>query len=329
MKHFTACLILACAVYAGDEEVREALATLERAVKTPPTTKWPASAACKALATLLRHEHEGVAEIAWTLAADPRQAGMLRRRAFSALGTLPDSPTDRVRTLMVATLKNGKESRNLRMHAAMVLQQKRFADDGVRAALEEVLLRPDGDGIVQRTCLRTLGATAELATMRRLLRRRELYEHAYFGVRVDVCAGLAALDVRDRAALEILCKLMTDDDAADTTLLVPQEAWLSFWVLTGRTHGIGGQFVRPESLAGERDQRERLWRAAMLRRGVDIGMVRTVEGFTCSNYADVVAAQGRRERIARIRNTAGLQAAADRSRRDFDAIEAEWRGQKK
>ncbi|MFQ5843427.1 MAG: hypothetical protein ACE5JG_00390 [Planctomycetota bacterium] len=316
---------------AARELVEEASKTLAEAVKAPPTTEEQVQRARKAFRTLVKHEPEGLSKIAWTVATDERQSDFVRGEAFLALSELADSSAQRVRALVLPIVKDVKATRALRMFAALVFRKKRFANDDARAVLEQVLLRPVDDEIVQRTCLRSLAVTAELARVRKLLLRRELYDHPYYAIRIDVCSGLAALNVRDRRALEILCSLMTDEDAADKRLQVPQEAWLSFWTLTGRTHGVDGMRVfawRPEPLANEKEMREHLWDSETLRKGVDALMVATVQRFISRNY-DEFAAGPHRGRIPLIRNAGALRAASDTSRRDIDAIEAEWRGAEK
>jgi len=106
-------------------------------------------------------------------------------------------------------------------------------------------------------------------------------------------------------------------------------AWLSLWVLSGRAHGVDDKYAfatRPEPFANENETRKRIWRASFLRKGVDREMVDIVQRLTCKNHRAVAEASRTRKRVKRIRNTAALHDASEKSRHDIDTIEAEWRG---
>jgi hypothetical protein len=121
--------------------------------------------------------------------------------------------------------------------------------------------------------------------------------------------------VRDRRALDILCQLMTDTDVADDKSIVPLDAWFSFWVLTGRTHGIESKHMfakRPEPLKSEPELRNYAFRFAGRR------------GFTRERRALVNKFV---RPSADAPNTKGLKEASDRSRLEFEAIEAEWKAE--
>jgi len=316
---------------ATDKGAAEAEAVLAKAIKTPPTGKDEIQLARKAFRTLLKQKRPGLAKTALTIGSDTRQADRVRGDAILVLGDLPDSPAERVRALVLPILKGTDGSTSIRAMAASSLSKDRIADDASRAILEEVLLRGEENRIVQRTCLRTLAKTAKLSKIRSLLLRPELYENPYYGIRVDVCSGLASLGVRSRKALEILCTLMTEDDYNDSRFLVPQEAWLSFWTLTGRHHGITdsrGFAKTPGTYSDEKLVRTNLWNISFTRIGVDVKMVTKVQQLTCANFA-AAAVRQHGSKVPWVRNTKGLDAAAKAFRADFDAIVKEWESAKK
>ena len=323
-----ACMACGLPAMADDAEVAEAVKILAAAEKTPPKEPGEVRRARKAFATLARARHEGLAALAWRVAKDERQDDMVRGSALYALGDLPDSSTNEVRDYCVALTKDQRRMRELRMQAAVVLRNERFGDEASRAALREVLLRPVDDDFVQRTCLDCFARTADPKAIRELLLRRELYEHAYFGIRVDVCAGLAALNVRDRRALEILCNLLLDEDPKDGQMLVPQEAWLSLWTLTGRVHGVARPELfgsRPKPFDSASDMREHMRDLSAMRPGVSTEMVACVRALTQKNPWKSGKKDADGKRIAPIPNRKALRETADAYRRDIDDVVRAWK----
>ena len=109
----------------------------------------------------------------------PVAADTALARAPSTGGT-PGSPTPKVRDLCMNIVGETQLPRGLRMQAAIVLGGERITNEASRTLLRKILLRDD-DGLVQRSCLSTLVATADLKVVRELLLRRELYENDYYG----------------------------------------------------------------------------------------------------------------------------------------------------
>jgi len=298
-------------------QLEAALAVIEGARESPPDNGKGVARVSQALDTLGRLGAAGHADVAWAIATDERQGVDLHGVAMLTLARLPDTAPPRLRAHALPLLRDKEGSLSLRARAAFALGAERIADDEVRAALEEVLLRPRDEPVVQRSCLDALSKTAALSRMRELLLRPELYRHPYFGIRADVCTGLAALDVRDVRALRILCGLLRGDDPADRQLLVPQEAWLSLWTLTGRTHGVvrEGLFAeRPARLGDESAMRTQLWEGSFMRRGVTREMVEEVQRL-CWRESDGET----------VRNAQGLEEAAGAYLADIPAIETGWR----
>jgi len=317
--------VLLLGTLASGEE--DAALTLAEARKTPPKDDASLRRVVTVLHSIGRHRTKGHAAILWMLASDDRQNERVRGWSILALGRVPDCPVEKVRALASKIVPDRKLDRRLRTQAASALGEARLADAASRALLEKVLLQPGDDSILQRTCLLALGKTAKWERIKALLLRRELYEHPYFGVRVDVCAGLANLDVRDRRSLEVLCALLTDDDEKDRQFLVSKQAWLGLWMLSGRVHGVADKdrfAERPAAITDEKDRRTYVWAILFGRAGVTPQMAGTVDKFVCSNAAAVKVAKRLGERIPRERNIEGLKKAAEAYRADIDAIVKEW-----
>jgi hypothetical protein len=326
-------VLLGRTVEASEEEreVAAARTVLAGARELPPESKADVASACEAVNVLVKHDPDGSFDIVFAVATDPRLHERLRARAVQVFKSLPKLPAGKAGEFLAGVVPDATQGDLIRISAAVAFFEPRFATDAVCDMLEEVLLRPKDNHVLQRTCLRALSRVADLERVKRLLLGDTLREHPYYAIRVDVAAGLASLRVRERRALEILCSLMEDEDPADKQFLVPQEAWLSFWVLTGRTHGIesGSEFAaaRAGVLGDDPVDRERIWDVAFLRRGVSHRLVHEVQRVTCSNHDAVTAAAARRESVDRVRNTEALREAAARSRRDIEVIEAEWRAE--
>ena len=218
-----------------------------------------------------KEEPEGLGfdELAKLVANDdlpePRRAA-----ALETLGRLDDAPRAKVQEIAIDLLANRAESTLMRAKAIVVLRGKPYANERTWNALEATVLQiEETNGIVQRMCLNTLGSTAPLDRLEKLLSRRQVYRNAYFGFRIDVAAALSALNLREGFAFDILCEYLVDDDPADTALKVRQEAWLSLWTLTGKAHGVPGDFERaPKRFRDKESCRLYLWRIETIRLGV-------------------------------------------------------------
>ena len=199
--------------------------------------------------------------------------------------------------------------------------------EGLAESALSIASEPREQQQLRERALQVLRRTIELERLKKLLLRRELAEHAYFGIRSDVCCGLSSLRVRDRRALEILCKLMTDADPADKGLVVPLEAWLGFWILTGRTHGVADPKVfetRPRAPPDGKQLRSYIFAFSWSRPGVESKMVKAVERHLYLNSKEFEAARAKRKRVRPMRDTRALRDAADASRAEIDDILAEW-----
>jgi hypothetical protein len=116
--------------------------------------------------------------------------------------------------------------------------------------------------------------------VRRLLLDRRVYSHPYFAIRVDVAAGLAALEVKERIALDLLTDFLADEDSTDTQFLVRQEGWLSLWTLSRRVilpdkYGDSKKLFSnpPGAFKDEARIRESLFKPSFTRAGVTKLMV--------------------------------------------------------
>jgi len=220
--------------------------------------------------------------LAW-LREKPEAAGSegreaVRCEAVRLLGKLKNGPDEATRDLLLSLLADRGEPKELRMQAALALSAPRFEGPEAIAAFEKVLLDPgETDSIVQRACLREgLGRAASLDRLRELFRDRRVYGHPYFGIRVDVACGLASLGCDDETSLSILRGYLLDADPADKARLLPQEAWLSLWTLTGLAPGVRdpAPFAkRPRAGAADRS---RLFDYQQLRVGVTKAAVEEV-----------------------------------------------------
>ena len=309
-------------------ELKQAVPVLEKAIMAVPEDPEDVHFAAQALDALYQFRPKGFSERVMQIAVETRQHQNLRSKAFGILGRLEDSDTAKVQALMVKVLKDKGESKLLRGKAASVLHNKRFANKEVQAVIEEVLLRAGDDGVIQRSCLFALFAWAPLDKVRQLLLRREIYQHPFFGIRIDVCTGLAAMNIRNQLALEIFCQLMEDRDEKDLGLMVPQEAWLSFWAMTGQAHGIDARSLfsgaQPKPLRDEADIRAYISKPAQLRLGVSFPMVQAVQRLVCKNITEVLAANRQRKPLARIRDTEAIRKVAEISRSNIGQAKKRW-----
>ena len=329
MRHWWISLAcLAAAAHADDARVAEAKKTLKAALEPAPVPYNAVARTCTAIDTLVKDAPDGLAPQLIQLAADKREQVRVRERAMRGLERLEGIPVEPLHPLLVTLLKDAKAPRGMRLSAAFILAKPEHSSEAMRATLQEVLLRPDEDHILQRSCLSALGRTADLDALRKLLVRKELAAHPYFGIRSDVCCGLASLKVRNRRALEILCTLMTDEDAKDVQLNVPMEAWLAFWLLTGRAHGVANAelFAEvPNPRLAEKDLRHYLFSFSYSRPWVKKTMVDEVQRYLYANSKLMEAARQQGKRIRPSRDDPAMKAAADASREEIDDILAEWK----
>ncbi|MHC4933100.1 MAG: HEAT repeat domain-containing protein [Planctomycetota bacterium] len=218
----------------GQLKIEEAVPVLIEALDRGASTRAETNFLVGAMSALAALKPEGLGPRILKIAEDTGADVDLRRMAFMHLGRMKDVPREQVQQLMLSTLADSKSGNLLRNHAASALANKDLADENVWKALEEALLAPGGDQVVQRTCLRALGESAPLDRVRGILLDRRVYGHPYFAIRVDVATGLAALGVKERIALDLLTDFLVDEDRNDTQLLVRQEGWLSLWTLSRR-----------------------------------------------------------------------------------------------
>ena len=313
-------------------KIKECVPVLLAAIGSVAETDDDLMFATQCLDALAGFKPAGFTERLMEIAQDERQHSMLRGKAFNVVVRMDDAPIEKLQTLMLTILKNPESNNLLRNKAASVLGRTKFGSADVWGVLEEVLLSKGGDGVVQRTCLYALGNTAPLDRIKNLLLDRRVYNHPYFGIRVDVATGLAALHVQEKIALEILCRYMEDDDKDDLDILVPQEGILSFWALTGMARGVAEQrlFQRlPKPIMGDKAVRDYLWRPAYFRPGVSKQMVEAVQRLTTKNL-DEVNNSGKRgmARPKKIRRYKDLKAVARTSRERIDQLLAGIRERK-
>jgi HEAT repeat protein len=264
----------------GQLKIEEAVPVLMEALDRGASTREETNFLVGAMSTLANLKPEGLGPKILKIAKDTSIDIDLRRMAFMHLGRMEDVPRDEVQQLMLSTLANAKSGNLLRTHAAGALANKEFANEEVWKALEKALFAPGGDQIVQRSCLRTMGETAPLDRVRRLLLDRRVYSHPYFAIRVDVAAGLAALEVKERIALDLLTDFLADEDSTDTQFLVRQEGWLSLWTLSRRVilpdkYGDSKKLFSnpPGAFKDEARIRESLFKPSFTRAGVTKLMV--------------------------------------------------------
>jgi hypothetical protein len=236
-----------------------------------------------------------------------------RSAALETLGRLDNAPREKVQEIAIGLLRDRTESTLMRGKAAVVLCERRFANETTWSALESRLLdEKDGDEIVQRLCLNKLGATAPLDRIRKLLYDRRVYTHRYFGIRMNVATALAALNVREGVAFDILCQYLVDQDPDDDQFLVRQEAWLSLWTLTGVAYGIPRKelFVRaPKPMPDTERARRYLWSWTYTRPGVSQDQVTALKRVT----PDLEQMKAIRDTYRKLKATQLLAWARDRN----------------
>lgn len=315
-------------------QISECIPALYGAIKSTPETNEQLQFAQQALDALATFKPDGLAERVMEIAEDEEQHSMLRGRAFRVAIRLDDVPFEKLQGLLLRIVKNPEANNILRNMAAGVLRGEKFGNADAWTVLEAVLLSEGDDPVIQRGCLYALGDHAPLERIKNLLLDRRVYNHAYFGIRVDVASGLAALHVQEKLALEIMCTYMVDEDDNDKDLLVSQEGFLTFWALTGLAAGIAEQVAHtdlevvvrlfqrtPKAIPSEEGIRKYLWSASFLRLGVSQKMVEAVQQLTTSNLAKVKSSvlKGIRRPAKQFRR-AKMQSVAQISRSKIDQL---------
>jgi hypothetical protein len=190
------------------------------------------------LAALKDFKPAGLSDRLLAIIANDDLDERMRGAALETIGRLDDAPKEKVQGIAIRLLTNREENTFMRGKAVNVLRGKAYANEATWSVLEATVLdEQETNGIVQRSCFDALGATADLDRLEKLLFNRRVYTNPYFGFRIDVAAALAALNLRERVAFDILLEYLVDDDPQDTAFKVRQEAWLSLWTLAGETYG--------------------------------------------------------------------------------------------
>lgn len=305
-------------------KIKECVPTLLEAIKTAPETNEQLQFQTHALDALAAFKPEGFVTRVLEIAEDKQQNSRMRGKAFNVLIRLDSAPVARLQALLLGIAKDPKGDNVLRNMAISTLRRKKFNNADAWNVLEEVLLRDSENAIIQRGCLAALGAHAPLDRVKNLILDRRVYNHDYFGIRVDVATALATLHVQEKIALEILVGYMVDDDPKDLDLLVAQEGFLSFWALTGMAYGVAEQrlFQRlPKKIPDEQAIRDYLWSAAHMRPGVSFPMVQAVRRLTTANLDEVnKSLQKGTARKKKIRRTEDLKRVAQTCRGNINQL---------
>lgn len=225
---------------------------------------------------------EGAADEALKIAGDPTEAWRLRSGALTLLARSESAPPEGTREMATRLLANRKAAVGLRLSAAEVLGRREFANEKSWSALESILLDPEErEPVCQRGCLEILVKTLPLDRLRRLLLRKEVCRHPYPWIRVDVACAIAALEIRDPKAYDLLCEYLVDESPLDKRRQLRSEAWLSLYQLTGFMWGIDKRDLfpqrKPDPLADEREIRDHLLAKGWMRRGITSSAHRAVE----------------------------------------------------
>lgn len=268
-------------------KIEEAVPDLLKLLDTPPAGEDGVFVLRNTLDALAQFQPPGFDERLMAIAKDLRQAIGVRADAFRILGDTTKYPTEEIRDFLISVLTDGRQDLQLRVRAAGTLEGERFAGEPTWEAYLKVLLekpapaKDDNQNVLQRQCLQSIRWHYPFDRLRALLHDERVYHHPYFGIRIDVAAGLAALGMRDKLSFDILCEYLVDEDKRDTTRLIRQEAWLSLWTLTGLVHGVqeANLFLRAPAIS-DPPNRERLWYIAQTRFAVSEAMVKAVKSIT-------------------------------------------------
>ena len=265
-------------------KLEEAVPTLMAVLDQRAVTDAERALLTESLRALTSLKPEGLGPKVFAIARDTAQDPQTRAAAFDVVGQLPDAPKAEVRDFMIDILLD-ESAHNLRHNAARVLGKKDYANERAWKALTDTLLgeNPVKNGVIQRSCLYALGVSLPFDRIEELLLNRKVYNHPYFGIRVDVSTGLAMLRSKKQVVLDIMCEYLVDKDAGDTLNMVRQEAWLTLWTLTGIAYGVSEpqQFRNPpKAMRDKQVKRDFLFRPAQIRPGVTRAQVEILESFT-------------------------------------------------
>lgn len=271
------------ALVAGQLKLEECVPVFLKALDRAPKDDADGVFQSRALDALRTMKVEGLADKALAMAENDTLDPRVRGKAFEIVGALEDAPTERVQALMLGVLVDRHANNLLRHRAATVLRRPPYGNETVWTALKEVLLRPDDDIVIQRTCLHGLGSHMPLDRLEEILLEKGVWKHRYFGVRADVATAFAAMNVRKRVALEAMCEYMVDDDPKDVLRVVRREAWFTYWSLTGAVFGVEEKRLflsPPKRMQDEVSLRRWMWSSAPGRPGITEGMVSAVAKIT-------------------------------------------------
>jgi hypothetical protein len=325
----------------SEREFKDATPTLQKAIESTPKDPRDVQFAIKALDALAKFKPDGFIDRAMAIALDTGQNPSLRGKAFDIVGHSPSAPAAKVQAAVIEILKDPDGNNILRNKATGVLESPRFANAEAWAVLDEVLMREQDDPIIQRGCLRAMFKSAPLDRVRQTLQDRRVYTHPFFGIRSDVATGLAALNARDKISLEIMCTYLLDNDPKDVALLVPQEAYLTLWVLTGHAYGIQDKTLfppgrNPRPITDEQAIRANLGNWTHLRVGINAQQVEAVQRVICSNIDEVrkkkfdpAARPIRQRRVESSDGQPGLKAVARHYREKIQYFMDLWADQAK
>lgn len=218
---------------------REAIPDFIEVVKTEGKNADSAPLVRHSLGALAVFKEKGLAEFVLPLAKDPGIDAQVRAEAFRLLTSLDDAPSDDLRALFIEIASDRTRDENLRHSALSQLGAKAIGNEATWKVLKDVLFDEDEtNNIIQRSALRSLVRSYPLDRIPEVLLDRRVYTNPYFGVRSDVAAGLGNLKVRSRLALDVLTKLIGDEDNVDFADVVVRQAWIAWWQITGMVYGV-------------------------------------------------------------------------------------------
>jgi hypothetical protein len=192
-----------------------------------------------ALGALSVFKQEGLVPYVLPLAKDPNVDVSVRTTAFQLLTRLDDAPRDELRTLLIATAADPDANDDLRHMALGQLGNKTNANEEAwKTCLDVLYDENESNEILQRSALRALATSYPLDRFTTVLLDRRVYAHRYFGIRTDVAAAIGNLRVESRLALDVLTKLVGDDDDLDFLDNVVRQAWIAWWQITGMVYGV-------------------------------------------------------------------------------------------
>jgi len=223
----------------GQLKLEKAKPLLIKALEKSPETQSDLMLLQQAVTALGDEAVPGLPERLLAMLKDPKIDPIVRGTVLQTLERMKGVPKDQLEAVALSILKDTTADSGFRSQAALTLGKLGTAT--AWDALEAVLLdesEQKKNFVLQRNCLQALAKTAPLERVRKLILDRRVYAHPYFGIRTDVCTALAALNVREGIALDILTEYLLDyqEDAREQMYNVPAQAWLSLWVLTGTAY---------------------------------------------------------------------------------------------